>query len=654
MRMTIYRQLATSIIILFTVVFVGTTLITTGNLRSFIAKQLEKHAQDTATSLGLSLSPHMRQQDLPIINLMVDAIFDRGYFESIRLVDLDGNILVERKREDREIPAPDWFIRLVSFETPRMEAIVMSGWKQAGSVHVTSHPGFAYRELWSNTQDTFLLFLAVAIIILIASLMGLRLLLRPLHEVEKQAEAITERTWIQQEKLPRTRELRNVVIAMNKLTDRLREIFFEQAEVTEELRKQIYLDTVTGLANRQAFNRQCHTLIESSESATHGALILVRLDALKEVNNSAGYADGDKLLQMSARFIQEESSCYSSGIVARLSGGDFGIVIPGLDARDAEGLVTRLCDGFRRIQSEFSPASGNFAHIGITMWEPVRELSELLAESDHALRSASNGAGIGWHRYQTNTHKEPGAYGKEYWRSRTLEAVAEGNIKLYTQAVYSDEHTNSLLHKEILLRVPDGQGKYAPAGIYQPMIDSMDIAISLDKLVIEKLLAHIARDQSKVTYAVNLSSASVADPVFRRWLMESLEASGLAAGRVQLEMSESTAVIHSDEARDMINLLATAGYQTGLDHFGKNFHPFGYLRTLNPSYIKIDSYYTRGLCQNRDNQFFIKSLKDTVRTLGISVIAQSIETSSEYGILRSIKLDGYQGYLFGKPEALQP
>jgi len=116
---TLYRQLATSIVILFAVGFIGTVMTSTSNLRSFLETQLETHAQDTATSLGLSLSPQMRQRDFPVINLMIDAIFDRGHFQSIQLIDIDGNTLVERTRDNHKDPVPDWFIRLVSFQTPR-------------------------------------------------------------------------------------------------------------------------------------------------------------------------------------------------------------------------------------------------------------------------------------------------------------------------------------------------------------------------------------------------------------------------------------------------------------------------------------------------------------------------------------------------------
>ena len=650
--MTLYRQLAVSIIILFAVGFIGTTMISTGNLHSFLESQLKTHAQDTATSLGLSLSPHMRQQDLPIINLMIDAIFDRGYFQSIQLVDIDGNILVVRTRENYKEPAPDWFIRLVSLPTPRAEATVMSGWKQAGSIHVVSHPGLAYQELWSNTRDTFLLFLAVAIIILIAALLTLRFLLRPLHEVEKQAEAICDRSWILQSKLPKTRELRRVVVAMNKLTSRVREIFSEQAELTEELRRQAYLDTVTGLANRQSFKRQCHISIESGEDATHGALLLVKLDALKAINDSAGYTEGDKLLQKTARLINEQHIGDSPGFVARLSGGEFGLLLYGVDTQNAEALAVRLCEDFKQIQAKFAPGSGNFAHIGLTMWEHGCELAELLAEADHALRTASSGASIDWHRYQSDAHGESSAYGKEYLRSQVQEAVESQNIRLYTQPVFAGEDHETPIHREILLRLPDGDGEYTSAGIYHPVIDSLDCASRLDRLVIVKLLAHLAQDDSQAPYAINLSTASVMDPDFREWLIETLAGSGQAASRVQLEMMESTLANHIQQARDLINQLASAGYPFGIDHFGKRFHPFGYLSTIKISYIKVDGYYTRGISQNRDNQFFIKALKDTVHTLDIKIFAQSVETSDEYETLQALRLDGYQGYVFGMPTLL--
>lgn len=651
--MTLYKQLATSITILFIVGFFGTVITSTSNLRTFLESQLETHAQDTATSLGLSLSPYLQQQDMPVIKSMIDAIFDRGYFQSVRLADINGNTLVEKTRESENYPAPDWFIKLVSLQSPHAESILISGWKQAGIIHVVSHPGFAYREMWSNTRDTFWLFLSAATIILLASLIGLRLLLRPLHEVEKQAEAICNRSWVLQSRLPRTRELRSVVTAMNRLTTRVKEIFSEQSEVTDALRKMAYLDTVTGLGNRQSFTRQYQTFTESGDYAAQGALLIVRLDILAAINKSAGYPEGDKLLRRIAQYINQRLSNNGNHTVSRLSGSEFGVLLPGIDTQDAEYLATELCDEFRIIQGELTPAASQFAHIGLTMWQHRRELANLLAEADHALRTVDTGTAIGWHRYQADTLQKASARGKEYWRTKVNDAVETGDFRLYTQEVYTADNDGTVLQREVLLRLPDSQGDYTTAGIYHPVIDSIDSASKLDRLIIERLLSHIAQDNSNIPYAVNLSMASVTSSSFREWLCETLEASDLAASRIQLEMSENTVTGKIEHAKGLINRLASSGYQTGIDHFGRDFHPFGYLCNLDVSYIKADGYYTREISQNSENLFFIKSLRDTVHTLGMKIIAQSVETKDEYETLRAIRLDGYQGYVFGKPVPLQ-
>jgi EAL domain-containing protein (putative c-di-GMP-specific phosphodiesterase class I) len=323
-----------------------------------------------------------------------------------------------------------------------------------------------------------------------------------------------------------------------------------------------------------------------------------------------------------------------------------------VDTHDAESIAVNLCEDLKKLREEFTRDARNFAHIGFTMWKHGSKPAELLAEADHALRTASSGEAIDWNRYQADTQAESSIRGKEYARSRALEAVKTGNIRLCTQPVHPNGNAANPVQNEITVRLPDGHGGYTAEGVYHPLIDSMDCAGKLDRLVIEKFLAYMKQDNSQVPCTINLSTTSVTNPDFGSWLLGTLDTSGVKASRIQLEMMENTVVNHIDQARELINRLADAGYRSGIDHFGKDFHPFGYLSTLRISYIKIDGYYTRSINSNRDNQFFVKALKDTVHTLGIDVIAQSIETTAEHETLRSIKLDGYQGYVFGKPDPI--
>jgi GGDEF domain-containing protein len=333
--MTLYRQIAISIIVLCILGFLGTVTISTNNMRSFLVTQLESHAQDTATSLGLSLSEPMRTEDMPVIQSMIDAIFDRGYYRDIKLVATGGETLIERSTRSPGNLVPEWFATAIPLRSPTAEAIVMAGWKQAARIHVTSHPGNAYSELWSNTVDTFRLFLVAATVILALALLAVKYLLRPLYRVEQQADAICNRSYPVQEKLPRTRELRRVVTAMNRLSEKVGRIFSEQSVLTEQLREQVYRDPVTGLGNRRYFNRQLMSLIGNREDPAEGILLLLEMNGLAKVNETSGYITGDRLLGRTAELINSRLGTMVNCFAARLSGAVFGIVVTGLDRAGA-------------------------------------------------------------------------------------------------------------------------------------------------------------------------------------------------------------------------------------------------------------------------------------------------------------------------------
>ena len=126
--MTLYLQLILIIVALFAACFLISVTISTSNLRNFLGEQLESHAQDTATSLGLSLSPYMQSNDLPVMNSMVDAIFDHGYYKTIRVITVNGDTLIERSNPVTSKGVPSWFIDYIDLQLPAAEAMVMSGW----------------------------------------------------------------------------------------------------------------------------------------------------------------------------------------------------------------------------------------------------------------------------------------------------------------------------------------------------------------------------------------------------------------------------------------------------------------------------------------------------------------------------------------------
>ncbi len=225
--MTLYRQLIIFTLALFFILFTGTWLAKVESTRTFLADQLESHAQDTATSLALSITQYMIEKDMPTIESMINAVFDRGYYGSIQLSDVRGDVLIERNLDVSIENVPPWFIRWIRLEAPDASAGIMSGWNQAGSVYVKSHPGYAYKTLWEDVIRTTIWFVACGIFVLVAGSLGL-MLLKPLVLAEQQADAICRKEYEIQNAHRGPLSSRRVVEAMNRMTNKVKEMFEEQ------------------------------------------------------------------------------------------------------------------------------------------------------------------------------------------------------------------------------------------------------------------------------------------------------------------------------------------------------------------------------------------------------------------------------------------
>ena len=260
--MSLSRQLVLLVVALVLLLFSGTFLISAYSTRDYLEDQLASHAQDAATSLGLSATTHVAKGDEAMFTSMVNAMIHRGDYLKIRIEDLQGKPLIERESR-QPLDVPDWFTRLFPLHPPEGVVTMMAGWRQVGVVRVISHPGLAYRQLWKSTVDTLSWFVVGAGLVLLVGLM----LLRPLQRVEWQAEAICNREFPVVEDKPFTYEFRRVVEAMNRLSSKVRQMLDNAERMASQLREQANTDALTGLANRRHFMSLLQARLEDADSA---------------------------------------------------------------------------------------------------------------------------------------------------------------------------------------------------------------------------------------------------------------------------------------------------------------------------------------------------------------------------------------------------
>lgn len=645
--MTLSRQLIIVGILLFLLVFAGTFAISVNNTRNYISTQLESHAQDTATSLGLSLSPPMQENDILTMTSMVDAIFDRGYYREVAVVAIDGKPIIKRELPVRIEGVPEWFVDLIHLQTPEGKALVMVGWQQAARVSVWSNPGIAYARLWRATVGTFWWFLGSAMVMLGLGLVALRLVLKPLQAVEDQARAICNREFPVQTRLPWARELRSVVEAMNKMTIKVKDMLEEEVHVSERLRSQAYMDTVTGLANRNYFDTHLQHLLRSPDEFTAGALLLIELDDFKRYNEQRGYMAGDQLMRSVGAALGKICISFQC-FIARLGGADFAILIPNVGADEAERVAGQVSTVLRGMYEQGQTETEKVGHVGVALFRGQESLAEFLSEADMALRAAQAEGPNAWHLFDKKDLKRADIHEASYWAERLHKVISDRQIILYFQPVKSCRD-GSVLHQEALLRIQEPDGRLLNAGIFIPMAQKLGLSVELDKLVISHLKGIVdAGGEEGVRLAVNLSPSTVSDPGFIDWLCVELGQSPSLASRLIIELSERGAVDRLDAVRRLAEKVGALSVKVSLDHFGRDFVPFGYLSNLRIDYLKIDGSYIHGIDQNMENQFFVQTLVKIAHGLDIQIIAESVETRQEWETLQSLGVDAGQGYWLGE------
>lgn len=650
--MTLYRQLLIFTFVLLFILFTCTWIIKLQSTRTFLEDQLESHAQDTATSLGLSISPYIAENDMAMVETMVNVVFDRGYYRTILLTNLDGAKLIEQTLEVTITDVPAWFVRVVPLKIPGAGTLITTGWTQMGNLYVESHPGYAYKTLWVAITNMSKVFGITGLIALALGAIGLRVLLLPLRRIERQAEELCNKHYTFQTKLPRTRELRRVVVAMNSLTGKIKQMFDEQAQVADRLRKNVYSDALTGLGNRRYMEGQVTARMEKA-GTVKGAFLLAQVHNILELNQEKGYQRGDELLQAIADCIRESTRYLKNAALSRISGGTFAVFLPDASEEDARHVATAIVKGFTSLALEDIGDPENIGHVGGVSYDQVTAFSQLLSEAGRILSAAQIQGPNLWSVEPLPSESTEMPRGEQAWKKILDQVLTTKEIALFGQSVVRSSDLQQVMHIEILSRIILATGQMFNASLFIPMAERLRRISSIDRMVLEKVMQADVGQPRPVEVAVNISSSSLKDTTFMTWILSSLKKMSPEAPRIIFEFAEFNATQELTILEDFAKEVKALGHSVALDHFGQSFANFGYLKSLQPKYVKIDRAFTNELkAEDGDSHFFISSLVGVAHSLDILVIAEGVVTEKQCQSLCDLNLDGLQGYYIDKPRKL--
>lgn len=632
--MSLFRQLWLAIVSLMTFVFIGSFLVSVLSARGYLEQQLTLKNIDNAEALALALS-QQPNKDPVAIALVISAQFDTGHYQSIRLVDPEQRVLVEREYTgvDHEVPA--WFVRLFPLNTTDGVAQVQDGWRQLGTLTVVSHSRFAYRELWHGALKLLLWFLTAGLIAGGIGSLIMRMIARPLNQVVGQAHAISERQFISLPE-PRTLELKSVVRAMNEMVARLKQFFSEEAARLDALRRAVNHDPLTGLANRELFMNRIQDNLNLEEAPAIGTLLLIRLKSLDNINRQIGHGATNQLLQRIAAILNDICQRYDQGSTARLKGADFALLIPGESdhAALAETLTQEL---LQALQADW-PTLKEYFNLSAVIYQRGDQLSTILAAGDQMLATAEAKGANAWHA--ATEYPTPNVHSAEAWYTLLNSVLEQQNLKLAFYPIVAAD--GQLWHQEGFVRLQTkADGAYLVAGDFMPMALRHRLTPTLDIAVVKCALGALQTTPGDI--AINLCGASIVDWGFRNNLTHLLEHNHNLCQRLCVEVAEYGAFRHMDAYRDLARTLKMHGCRIGLDHAGQQLSQWPQLADLGLDYLKVDYGFIRGVHQASGNREFLTSLCKMAHAMGIKVIAEGVQNEMELALLPALGFDGATG-----------
>ncbi|MFP5408233.1 MAG: EAL domain-containing protein [Gammaproteobacteria bacterium] len=415
-------------------------------------------------------------------------------------------------------------------------------------------------------------------------------------------------------------------------------------------------DALTGLYNRHRFQQELgRAMLESDRHRTPCAVMFFDLDEFKGINDTYGHRAGDALL---IRVAGEISALVRRNeVFARLGGDEFAILVPNMTGNEAEVLAERVVRAIAQIPFRFEGQNLRVTtSLGIAYYPAhAADADDLVARADIAMYQAKDAGKNTWRVFRADSVADTEMRHRLSWSERISNALDKDLLLLHFQGIYRADG-GALSHLEALVRMRDEQDPdelIMPAHFIQ-LAEKNGRILDIDHWVLREALRRLAENPSIPPVAVNLSGRSLSEPSLPQFIGDALRESGVAPGRLIIEITETAAVSDLHDAQRMIDALRQLGCGVCLDDFGVGFASFAYLKHLAVDTIKIDGIFIRDLPNDPDNQVFVQAMVSVALGLGKSVVAEYVEDGPTLALLRQFGVDLVQGYYLDRPIAEHP
>jgi diguanylate cyclase (GGDEF)-like protein len=408
-------------------------------------------------------------------------------------------------------------------------------------------------------------------------------------------------------------------------------------------------DALTDLPNRTLLNDRLHQAILAGRRDEESvALLVMDLDRFKEVNDAFGHHSGDVLLQQVALRLREQLR--GSDTVARLGGDEFAVVLPNIGGLPGAARAARKI--LRSLEPPFSVERETVdigASVGIALYpDHGHDAETLLRRADVAMYAAKrSGTGFAFYAVEHDTHSPT----RLAMLAELRHAIEQGKLLLHYQPKV-DLRSGRIVGAEALVRWEHPTLGLLMPDDFIPLAEHTGLIRPLGLWVVEAALRQCKAWQrvgTRLKLAVNLSMRNLHDPQLPETFERLLKRHNLAAGCLQVEITESALMADPDHSTRVLTALDSMGIRLAVDDYGTGYSSLAYLRRLPVEELKIDKSFVSDMTTEENSAVIVRSTIELGHNLGLVVTAEGVENRATAEMLSAERCDLAQGYFFSQP-----
>jgi diguanylate cyclase (GGDEF)-like protein/PAS domain S-box-containing protein len=414
-----------------------------------------------------------------------------------------------------------------------------------------------------------------------------------------------------------------------------------------QLRHQAFHDSLTGLSNRALFSDRVEHALGRRTSTKAPVVLLLDLDRFKVINDSLGHAVGDELLIAVAHRLQ--GAVRVGDTVARLGGDEFAVLLDQSDPTRAEQQAVRLLEALStpvHLSAKQVVVSGS---VGIAVADPGVSAGELLRNADMAMYRAKADGGASYRLFEPDMHAD--ALRQMEVTASLREAIATEQFVLHYQPVV-EAASGDVVAMEALVRWWHDDELHLPAK-FIPALEDSGLIVQLGGWIIRRACADASVWPDGMSVNVNLSGRQLLEPDLLSQVRDALAATGLPPHRLMLEITESVLMHKSEATLRRLRELRELGVGLAIDDFGTGYSSLSYLRDFDVDELKLDKSFVEPIGEGGGSVLFVATIVQLAHSLGLTIVAEGVETQEQYDVLRELHCDRVQGFYVARPQPVQ-